>query len=76
MTITKYTVLSFQNIVCVAMWSLLMYSYCFTWNILNEQMAINLYAMLLIKVRTFVFNTVYYSIITLKYTWYNNICSA
>ena len=45
------TVLSFQNIICVAMWSYVMYSNCFECNLLKEQMVINLSAMLLLKVR-------------------------
>ena len=37
-------VLSFQNFVCIAIWSLIMYSNCFDWNLSKEQTVINLSA--------------------------------
>ena len=39
----------------IALWYLLMYSNCLTWNPSKQQAVINLSAMLLLKVRIFVF---------------------
>ena len=38
----KTVVLSFQNVVYIAMWSLVMYSNCLEWSFLKEQKVINL----------------------------------
>ena len=46
-------VLSFQNIVYVAMWSLVMYSKYLAQNLLKEQMMIKLYTMVLLKVHLY-----------------------
>ena len=43
-------ILSFQNIVYIAMWFIVMYSNCLEWNLSQEQTIINLSAMLLLKV--------------------------
>ena len=40
------------------MWSLVMYSNCFEWNLSKEQAVINLSAVLLLIKDMFVFNTV------------------
>ena len=60
----KRAVLSFQNIVPIAIWSLLMYSSCSEYNLSKEQTITNLSAMLLFKVY-FYLNTDYYNVITL-----------
>ena len=40
----------FQNVVCIDMWSLVMYSNYLGWNLAIKQMVVNFSAMLLLKV--------------------------
>ena len=56
------TTLIFQNVVCTAMWSLVIN--CFKWKLAKEQTVVNLFTMLLLKV----------CLCLMCFTWYT-ICS-